>query len=143
MIIDVQNEFSDAQAITASAVSTNVIALSEERRIGSGKVLYIIVSVQDAFTDAGSDSTVAVTLQADDNEGFSSPTTIATLGTFPALSANGDRLILLVPPDVLTEEFIRLNYVVAGGDLTTGSLDAFILEGIDSFQSYPDNVEIS
>lgn len=138
MIFDAQNLFSDAQAITATAVSTNIIDLSDlERRIGTGENLYIHVNVDIAFTDAGSDSTVQVELQADALEGFGGPTNVQDIGTFAALSPIGARLIARIAPEILTERFIRLNYTVANGNLTTGSLTAGVTKDIAAFTAYP------
>lgn len=137
MYIDAQNLFSDSQAITASAASDNLIDLGiDGRNIGVGRELYLMVIVDVAFTDASSDSTVTVTLETDDNEGFSSATAIQTLGTFAPLSAVGARLVqrLVVTDDY--ERFIRLQYTVANGNLSTGSLTAFLALDIDAFTAY-------
>lgn len=143
MILDEQLLFSDAQAVTATAVSTNVIDLGIERRIGSGKPLFIVVSVQTALTDVGSDSTVTVTVETDTDDTFPSATVAQTLGTFAALAVAGIAIIAPIQPNLLTENIVRLRYTVAGGDLSTGSFDAFIVEGTDTFQSYADAVTIS
>lgn len=144
MRLDAQNLFSDAQAVTATAASTNIIDLTDtERRIGTGKTLYIVIGVDVAMTDAGSDSTVQVELQSDSVEAFSSATNRQDLGTFAATSAAGTRLIAVIAPEILTERFIRLNYTVANGNLTTGSFTAFITTEIDAFTAYPDGFTIS
>lgn len=147
MHLDAQNLFSEAQDITASAASENIVdlrpILGGERRIGTGENLYIILVVTTTFTDAGSDSTVAVTLEADALEAFGSATTIQTIGTFAALSAIGDApLIARIAPQILTESFIRLFYTVAGGNLTTGALTAAIVHGIDAFTAYRSGFDI-
>lgn len=48
MIIDAQNLFSDAQAITADAVGTNVIDLSADRSIGTGEPMAVVFCVDVA-----------------------------------------------------------------------------------------------
>jgi hypothetical protein len=143
MILDAQNLFSDEQAITVTAASSNIIDLGVERRIGTGEPLHVDVLLDEAMTDAGSDSTITVTLESDDNSGFASPAVVATIGTFAALSAAGTRKLLIIPPDVSTERFIRLNYTVANGALTTGKVTAFVALGIDAYRSYADNITIS
>lgn len=45
MILDAQNEFSNAQAITADAVGTNVIDLSQDRSIGNGEPMCVLFTV--------------------------------------------------------------------------------------------------
>ena len=143
MIIDAQNQYSDAQAITASAASENLIDMGSERRIGTGQNLYLVAIVDVAFTDAGSDSTVTITIEADALAAFGSPTTIQTIGTFGALSAIGARLIARLAPEALFEQFHRLFYTVANGNLTTGSITAFLTHDIDAFTAYPSGFTIS
>lgn len=45
MILDVQTQFSDAQAVTADAVGTNVIDLIQDRSIGSGEPMAVFFQV--------------------------------------------------------------------------------------------------
>ncbi len=144
MILDALNRFSNAQALTATAASTDIIDLrSVERRIGTGRNLYIIVNVDVAFTDAGSDSTIQVELQSDALEAFGSATNRQDLGTFAALAAIGTQLIVRIDSGILTERFIRLNYTTANGNLTTGSVSAFIALDVDGFTAYPSGFTIS
>lgn len=143
MFVDDQNQYSDAQAVTATVVSEDVIDHGEERRLGTGHDIYLHINVDVAFTDAGNDSTVTVTLEADDNEPFSSAAVIQTIGTFAALSAVGSRLIAKLQPEILTERFTRVRYTVANGSLTTGSFTAFLTEGIAAFSDYPSGYIVS
>lgn len=48
MILDAQNLFSDAQALTATAISSNVIDLSQARSIGNGEPLCVLFTVDVA-----------------------------------------------------------------------------------------------
>jgi hypothetical protein len=143
MIADAQNLYADDQAITATAVSENVIDHGVARNLGVGERIWLIVIVTVAFTDAGSDSTVAVTLETDDNVGFGSATVTKTLGTFAALSAVGTRFAVPLGVDEIDEQFSRLNFTVAGGSLTTGSLWAALVKDIGAFTAYPDNITIT
>jgi hypothetical protein len=143
MYMDAQLLFSDAQAVTAAAASTNLVDLvATERRIGTGKPLYIVIGVDVAMTDSGSDSTIAVTLESDTTAAFASATNRQTLGTFAATSAIGTTIIAVVAPEILTERFIRLYYTPANGDLTTGSFTAFMTTEIQAFTGYPDGFTI-
>lgn len=45
MYIDAQSQFSDSQALTATAVGTNVIDLSLDRSIGNGEALTVMFTV--------------------------------------------------------------------------------------------------
>jgi hypothetical protein len=133
MLMDADLLFSDAQAITAQAASTNAIDLgalfagNSGRPLGLGEPLYLAVTVDVAMTDASSDSTLTVELQTDDNSGFSTPTTVA-LGTIPALTAAGARFFFNLPEDMPYERFIRLRYTPNNGNLTTGSFTAGLVK---------------
>lgn len=144
MILDAQNLFSDAQAVTAAAASTNIIDLGAVRReVGTGQDVYVVVSCDVAMTDASSDSTLAVTVQSDDAAAFGSATDRQTIGTFPAVSAIGTRLIAKLQPEALVERYIRLYYTPANGNLSTGSFTAFLTTDADSFRAYADGITIS
>lgn len=144
MIMDAQNLFSDAQAVTAAAASTNLLDLGAVRDIGVGKTIYLVASVDVAFTDAGSDSALVVTVETDDNEAFSSPAlAVQTVGTFAALSAAGTRLIVQLAPGAIVQRYMRVFYTPTNGNLTTGSVTTFLALGIDAYRPYADNIQIS
>ncbi len=144
MILDAQALFSDLQAITATAVSTNAYDLKlAATDVGTGERLYVVLSVGVAFTDSGSDSTVACALVTDDNAALSSATAVQTLGTFAALSAVGTKLVVPIASNLTLERYIGVSYTVAGGNLTTGSITAAIVKDADLFKVYPKGYEIS
>jgi hypothetical protein len=142
MIIDSQLLFSDAQAITAAAASTSSVDLGSARDIGLGENLYVAVTVDVAFTDAGSDSTLTVALESDDNAGFASPTS-ATLLTIPALAAVGAKFFARISPDQANQRYIQLRFTPNNGNLTTGSVTAAIVKDIDKVVTYPKGYVIS
>lgn len=142
MLVDAQLLFSDAQAITAAAASTNIIDVAAARDLGTGQDLYVVVCVDVAFTDGSSDSTLAVALECDSTDSFT-PDSTRTLFTFPALSAVGDKKIAKLGPGDLNYRYARLYYTPANGNLTTGSVTAFITHNVDSYTSYADGITIS
>lgn len=141
--IDAQYRFSNAQAITASAASTNIVDLMAARNLGDGRPLWLVVACVVTMTDAASDSTVAVTVETDDNSGFSSATTAQTVGTFAATSAAGTRFQVRLQPFTTAERYLRLQYTVANGNLTTGSYTAFLTTDPDRWTAYQDGLTIS
>lgn len=144
MIIDAQCELSDAQAVTATAVSENTMDLGfAGNNIGNGQPLYLCVSVAVAMTDSGSDSTVAVTLVDDDNAALSSAATVETIGTFAATSAAGTRLYAAINPEIINQRYLGVTYTVSGGNLTTGSFDAFITTDVDTFTAFASGYSVS
>lgn len=137
MYLDKQNLFSDAQAITSAAGSTNTIDLGAVRDIGTGEDLYVFVSVDVAFTDSGSDSTLTVTLQGDSTDTIT-PDGAQDLFTIPALAARGDIFFARLNPGSapLQYRYIRLLYTPNNGNLTTGTVTAGLVKDIAKFKSY-------
>lgn len=143
-MLDKENMFSDAQAITAAAKSTNVIDLSDAGRdIGVGENLYVGVFVSTAFTDAGSDSTLTVDLEQDDDSGMASPVKVQEVGILPALAAIGAKIISRIDPLKITERYLQLSYTPNNGNLTTGAVKAYLVKDIDAFKAYADAITIS
>lgn len=143
MFIDSQELFSDSQAITATAASTNLVDLGAIRDLGLGENIYVVVACTVAMTDASSDSTVTVTIETDDSASFGSATTTQTIGAFAAVSAAGTQLIARLGIGQMNERFARLKYTVANGNLTTGSFDAFLTHDIQKATVYADAITIS
>ena len=75
MYLDKERMFSEAQAITASAASTNILdMMNVANRIG--EALKLFAQVDTEFDSAAEDSTLAIALQSDAVEAFSSPKTM-------------------------------------------------------------------
>lgn len=144
MYVDALTLFSDAQAITAAAASTNYMDLGAVRDIGTGQPLYLVVSCDVAMTDSGSDSTLAVAIEGDSTTTFT-PDATETVITFPATSAAGTVKFARLNPGSgpLGYRYIQLKYTPANGNLTTGSFTAFLTTDIEKYVSYADNVTIS
>jgi hypothetical protein len=142
MLLDAQLLFSDAQAVTAAAASTNTVDFGAARDMGVGENLYVVVVCDVAMTDSGSDSTLAVALEGDSSESFT-PDYTRTLFTFPATSAAGATKIAKLGPDDLNLRYARLYYTPANGNLTTGSFTAFITNNVQKYTSYADAITIS
>lgn len=143
MIIDSQLKFSAAQAITAAVASTNYVDLGIARNIGVGEGLYVAVSVDVAFTDSGSNSTLQVDLYGDSTSTFT-PDGLQTLFILPALCAAGSIYFAKISPDFASNyRYIELYYTPANGDLTTGSITAAIVKDISKFTAYAKGYTIS
>jgi len=135
--------FSDAQAVTAAAASTNVVDLSVARNIGVGQELYVVVTVDVAMTDGSSDSTLTVDLYGDSTTSFT-PDATQRLFIIPALSAAGAKFIARINPDFAANyRYLELYYTPNNGNLTTGSFTAFITHNVDAFTAYAKGYTIS
>ncbi len=122
MIIDKQLEFSDAQAITATAPSTNII---DTQVAGQAyEALWFVAQVATTMTGGTS---VTVDLQTDDAAAFAAPKTLYSSGAVPvaSLTAGAQLAKVRVPPGC--KRYLRVNYTVAGGPFTAGAVDAFLV----------------
>lgn len=141
MIIDALQRVSTAQALTATAASTDFLDLGIERRIGTGETMCMLFTVNVAL--AGTSPTINFTIQSDDNTSFSSAANIVVSPTFSALAA-GTRYALVIPPGALTERYLRVNYTL-GGTSPTITLTAG-LQPVNMLQNdfyYADAITIS
>lgn len=109
MIIDAELQLSDAQALTATAASTNLIDLGVDRDIGKGEPLALVITVDVAL--AGTSPTFQPAIQTDDNAAFSSATTLLTGQSYSALAA-GAKIVLPIPDT--NERYLRANYTLGG-----------------------------
>lgn len=128
MLLDQQALFSAAQAITATAASTNVIDTGSNKDIGKYGDIPLLIQVVEAFNNLTS---LTVTVQTDDNSAFSSAVDVLTM-TIPLAS-----LVLGYKSPVITlsmkmERYIRLNYTVTGTAPTTGKVTAGITGGVQT-----------
>ncbi|KVE99267.1 Bbp16 family capsid cement protein [Burkholderia vietnamiensis] len=138
MYIDSLLEFSRAQALTASAASSNIIDLGSDRDIGPGRPLWVVVAAAVSADNTTGDETYSIALQTDDNAAFSSPTTIATVAPAAASLTAGARLVIGMP--FANERYLRLNYTL-GGTTPSVTLNAFLTDqDPSSWQAYPDGI---
>ncbi|TIT90394.1 MAG: hypothetical protein E5W41_00275 [Mesorhizobium sp.] len=134
MIFDMQTLLSDAQAITATAASTNIIDLGPinsgfARDIGKGKPIPLRIQLVEAFNNLTS---LTIALQVDDNSGFASPKTVWSQTVVLADLIAGKVIV----PEYITrgtdERYMRLNYTVTGTAPTTGKITAGVVAGAQS-----------
>lgn len=136
-IMDRELTFSLAQAVTATAASTDYYDQQVAGNILALAPMWLQVSFDEAATAAGA-ATVTVQLQCDDNPAFSSPKTVATSAALAlADMAPGKAPVLLPLPASLDERYIRVNYVVATGPLTAGKFTSTITDKPQSNKPYP------
>lgn len=134
MYIDKELELSDAQALTATAASTNSIDQGVANRdIGGGDQLYLVVQATTAMT--GTSPTFQVALQADEDVAFGSPRTVIQSGVYAAL-ADGDQVILPIPPGV-DERYLRANFTL-GGTTPAVTVDAFVTRDVQRWKAHAD-----
>jgi hypothetical protein len=144
MILDGELAFSEEQAVTAAAGSTNTIDTGVARDLGTGSELYIVVMVTTALTDGGSNTGTAVALEGDSTTTIT-PDATRDLFTFAKDAPAGTVKIARLQPGGGPEgyRYLRLKYTPAGADLTGGKFSAFLTNNIQKWAAYPDALVIS
>lgn len=143
MYVDAQGLFSDAQALTATAASTNLIDTGVDGNLGIGEPMAVVVVLDVAADDANADETYSVALETDDNSSFSSAATVAS-ATITRGDAAGTRKVLSVPADLSGERYFRLNYTL-GGTSPSVTVTSFLIPQsmLENYVSYADGFTIS
>lgn len=140
MIMDNTLVFSDGQAITADAGSTNVIDLKATgtpygaaapvgRDIGkSSHAIPLDIVVTETFNNLTS---LVISLQVDDNAAFSSAKTVASSAAIPlaSLVAGYRPSFPDYIPEGTDEQYMRLFYDITGTAPTTGKITASVVAG--------------
>ena len=134
MLLDMETLFSNAQAVTATGASTNVIhtAFGKLKEISFGTPLPLLIQVVEAFKGCNS---VKVAVQTSATEDFAEVVTLAETAAIPVaeLVAGYKFPINFMPKGNLG--YTRLYYTV-DGTATAGKIDAGVVAGHDN--SYQD-----
>lgn len=135
MIFDLETLFSDAQAITGDAPSTNVIDLGATGTpfggnplvadFGKGTKIPLYLYITATFDNLTS---LDIILQKDDNEGFSSPETVWSHNVLLADLVAGNAIPLPdCLPETVDQRFIRLFFDVNGTNPAAGAITAGVV----------------
>lgn len=109
--VDAQQLYSDAQALTVTAVSTNILDDSQDRNIGVGEPMSIVVTVDVAAAGGG---TLTISVETDDNSGFASAATAETTAALAAATlVAGAQVVIGLGANTSSERFSRLRYTLA------------------------------
>lgn len=147
MILDALLEMSDAQAVTATAISTNVIDIGPVtdnvlRDIGTGEENYWVLSVGTTFT-AGGAATLTAALVSDSTVNLAtSPTTHVTTVAIPVASLVAGYTYAVRLPAGSYEQYVGTQYTVATGPMLTGAINSFISKDAQAYRAYADRSPI-
>ncbi|WP_445505013.1 Bbp16 family capsid cement protein [Microvirga sp. G4-2] len=126
MILDKQLEFSNAQAITVTAPSTNVVDLGPKNgrgMSGSGH-LPIEFTVGTTFAAAGA-ATLTIQIRTSDSADMSGATVIEQSQDIAVADLAAGKDVAYYPTlPVNTKRYVDINYVVATGPFTAGTISA-------------------
>lgn len=131
MIIDYLAVLGDAQVLTVTAASTNIMdTVAAGDAIGAHSWLQVLVDT--TFVGQGA-TTLVVALETATDAAFTSPVVLAQSAAITEgdakLSAGGIPFQIQIPIGAL--EFLRVKYTVGSGPFTAGKIDARILSDID------------
>jgi hypothetical protein len=127
MLLDAQHLFSDAQALTVTAVAANVIDLLADRSIGTGEPLCVAFQVDVAADQGTGDETYTFEVEYASNAAQSTGRQLLgrrvfQAGTPTAPNQDADLLVagfifyIPIPPTQLSESerYIGVRYTLAG-----------------------------
>lgn len=157
MFLDAQTLFSDAQAVTASAVGTNVIDLSLDRSIGNGEPMAVLFSVDVAADQTTGDEDYTFDVEYASNAAQSTGRQLIGRRVFesgtptaPAQDADllvkGFQFYIPVPPTKLSESerYLGIRYTVAGTTPTITVTSALVpLSFVDKYNTYASGYSIT
>lgn len=142
MFVDRQNEFSDSQAVTVTAVSTNVIDTlptgviqpNLTQNLGGMGAAFLVVQVDTTFT--GTAGTLNISLESDSTANLATSPTVHYSSGVIAQTALLQGTILMIPLPVGNyEKYLGLRYT-AGGTITAGAISAFLVRDVQNWRPY-------
>jgi hypothetical protein len=141
-ILDKFLQYSDKQAVTNTAVSTNVIDAGATknpaigRDLGAGTPLYLFINVSQTFTGSGSAALTATLQDSANNSSFEDVASLGPFTTAQLVAGSGFHVGLPIP----TRRYTRVKYTVSPGSMTAGILSAHIVDGANYNIAYPDGL---
>ena len=140
MIFSAQQRFSDQQAITATAISTNVIDLGEmgtvegaaaalARDIGPGTKIPLLVQVTEDFTNLTS---LKIGIESSDNADLSSSKVAAEQTILRADLLAGKQISIDCLPNQITGRYLGIRYTVSGSAPNAGKVTAGIVAAVQT-----------
>lgn len=140
MYIDKLLQVSDAQAVTATAVSTDVIDFGQANpNPGMTDLLKMVITVDESATASGAATVTFAVQDSADNSSFANVAVTAAIGK--ADLAAGQQIVIPMPTKL--RRYCRVNYTVDTGPLTAGKFSAQVVTGIQQNTPYPDSPRIS
>ncbi|MBA8904869.1 Bbp16 family capsid cement protein [Aminobacter ciceronei] len=144
MIFDKTLQFSDAQAVTVSAKSTNAInfnavgrvygaAADLSRDVAKSLKIPLLIQVVETFDTAAEDGTLKIDIQLDSTDTFTPDKTI-TIGTFTeAELVAGFQVPWTLLPQGINLQYAQLYFTVGGaGAFTAGKITAGIVGSVQT-----------
>lgn len=141
-------------AITTTRVSTNVLDQLVSRDIGNANHLYVTIRALTTFT-ATTSATLTVAYQTSNTEGSGYVDLISSPAIAVANLIAGSKYGFVVPRNQFNNattgiiaapgRYVRLNYTVATGPMTAGTVFAYLTAAPDDdcYYNYPKNYTVA
>jgi hypothetical protein len=145
--LDAQLQFSSAQAITADAISENVLDLgplggsNTIRDIAAAGNAGVMVQVSTVLDSAGEAATLTITVESDSTENLATSATVhaTTTAITEATLVAGYVAYIPLPPGAY-ERYLGLRYTTGTEDFTSGAVNAWLVHGPQpTWRAYSDN----
>jgi len=145
MIIDNSLVFSDTQAITVTASSTNVLDMGDtgttaynKQKLGQhlGRAMCVPLLCQ-VSADFATLTSLTIQLRQSASSNMASPTVLIEQTVPVAKLKRGFKFNLDKLPAEITQRYVDLNYVVTGTTATTGSMYAAIVSAVEDVYPGP------
>jgi len=115
MILDKLSTLSDAQALTATAISTNVVdLLAAGRGLPDGTPLEVVLTVDVAADATTGDETYAVSVDTSAVVGLTTPTQLCSRSIARTALTAGSRHHFPLPSGVDMLRYLGINYTLGG-----------------------------
>lgn len=146
MIIDKRTEFCDAYDLdqeTGTYLATNQIDLGGAGRDpGNGQPVFLVMTVDETFTDGGDSATLEVRLVSDDTATIHASTSTIHFKSDAMLKAAlvaGNKFVWQLPVEgVAYERYLGINFVVGTAGFDAGMVSAWLSLDPTGWKSYPD-----
>ncbi len=113
---------------STSDYSSQAINLGNERDVGKGEPLILVINVTTAFASGTSIGTVVFALVDEEDETLAG-TSVVIVQTAPLLVTAlpaGKIIVIPLPAGLITQQYLGLKVTYAAEEVTAGKIDAFI-----------------
>lgn len=133
MILDSQEVFSDAQAVTSTGetASTNVLDTLSAYDDGIGEHAYVVAQVDTTATSGGAATLTPVLQDSADNSSFSD---VLVGQSVAVASLTAGRQLMRTRLPLGLRRYVRVAWRVGTAALTAGKFDAFIVKDVQALQ---------
>ena len=145
MILDSQEMFSTAQAVTAigDTASTNQIDTGSVADVGIGEDITVFAKVDTTFTSGGA-GTLQIVLQSSADNATYVDKLLSPVYALAALTAGPILLNAIIPigPNTVSNRYLRVVYRIGTAVMTAGAASAFVVKNPQAYQFTPNGFAV-